>query len=247
MFDIDIGKFISRSLGIGEESTDEAVRLGASIATGDIFGGVVAASHLLAEEKNRSRAAESAQGSVQAIEEAKMYETGRNMYRSTVAQESGGYLDIPSTGQIYEGFVGQIPNIVGQIFRTLPRGTGGVVGGAAGGVAAGLLGGNGDACGCQPKAFVRFNKCGDPIITRAMKKQAIEAVNCSGPMSAAETLTGGDVNLLNMIVSKQFPPKRMGISGAQLNTTMRTMTKLDRAHKKMQAMCKPTRSYTRRK
>lgn len=246
MFDIDVGKFISRSLGIGEESTDEAVRLGASIATGDILGGVVASSQLLASEKAREQT-ESPQGNVQAIEEAKMYETGRNMYRSTVAQESGGYLDIPSTGQIYEGFVGQIPNIVGQIFRTLPRGTGGAVGGAAAGAAAALLGGNGDPCGCEPKAFVRFNKCGQPIITRAMKKQAIEAVNCSGPMSAAETLTGGDVNLLNMIVSKQFPPKRMGISGAQLNTTMRTMTKLDRAHKKMQSMCKPTRTYTRRK
>ena len=246
MFDIDVGKFISRSLGIGEESTDEAVKLGAAIATGDIFSGVVASSQLLASEKARSEQ-ESSQGNVQAIEDAKMYETGRNMYRTTVAQESGGYLDLPSTGQIYEGFVGQIPNIVGQIFRTLPRGTGGAVGGAAAGAAAGLLGGNQDPCGCPPKAFVRFNKCGDPIITRAMKKQAIEAVNCSGPMSAAETLTGGDVNLLNMIVSKQFPPKRMGISGAQLNTTMRTMTKLDRAHKKMQAMCKPTRTYTRRK
>lgn len=245
MLDIDVGKFISRSLGIGEESTDEAVKLGVAIATGDILGGVVASSQLLASEKARKQT-ESPQGSVQAIEEAKMYETGRNMYRTTVAQESGGYIDIPSTGQIYEGFVGQIPNILGQVFRTLPRGTGGVVGGVAGGVAAGLLG-NGDACGCEPKPFVRFNKCGQPIITRAMKKQAIEAVNCSGPMSAAETLAGGDVNLLNMIVSKQFPPKRMGISGAQLNTTMRTMTKLDRAHKKMQSMCKPTRTYTRRK
>ena len=245
MFDIDVGKFISRSLGIGEESTDEAVRLGASIATGDILGAVVASSQLLASEKDRSKQ-ESPKGTEQPVRENMMYETGRNMYRSTVAQESGGYIDIPSTGQIYEGFVGQIPNIVGQIFRTLPRGTGGAIGGAAAGAAAGLLGGNG-ADPCAPKPFVRFNKCGDPIITRAMKKQAIEAVNCSGPMSAAETLTGGDANLLNMIVSKQFPPKRMGISGAQLNTTMRTMTKLDRAHKKMQAMCKPTRTYTRRK
>jgi hypothetical protein len=244
MFDIDVGKFISRSLGIGEESTDEAVKLGASIATGDVFGAVVASSQLLASEKARNK--ESSQGKVQQLEESRMYETGRNMYRSTVAQESGGYLDIPSTGQIYEGFVGQIPNIVGQIFRTLPRGTGGAVGGVAAGAAAGLLGG-GNASVCEPKPFVRFNKCNEPIITRKMKKQAIEAVNCSGPESAAQTLTGGDVNLLNMIVSKQFPPKRMGISGAQLSTTMRTMTKLDRAHKKMQAMCKPTRSYTRRK
>ena len=244
MFDIDVGKFISRSLGIGEESTDEAVKLGASLATGDVFGAVVASSQLLASEKARNK--ESPRGTVQQLEESRMYETGRNMYRSTVAQESGGYIDIPSTGQVYEGFVGQIPNIVGQIFRTLPRGTGGAIAGTAAGAAAGLLGG-GDQCGCEPKPFVRFNKCNEPIITRKMKKQAIEAVNCSGPMSAAETLTGGDANLLNMIVSKQFPPKRMGISGAQLNTTMRTMTKLDRAHKKMQSMCKPTRSYSRRK
>jgi hypothetical protein len=246
MFDIDVGKFVSRSLGIGEESIEPAVKLGASIAAGDILSGVVASSQLLASEKARSQQ-ESPKGTEQPIKENMMYETGRNMYRSTVAQESGGYIDIPSTGAVYEGFAGAIPNIVGQIFRTLPRGTGGVVGGAVGGAAAGLLGGSADPCGCQPKQFVRFNKCGDPIITRKMKKQAIEAVNCSGPMSAAETLTGGDANLLNEIVSKQFPPKRMGISGAQLNTTMRTMTKLDRAHKKMQAMCKPTRSYTRRK
>jgi hypothetical protein len=243
MFDIDVGKFISRSLGIGEESTDEAVKLGASIATGDVFGAVVSSSQLLASEKARKKT-ESPQGTVQAVEEAKMYETSN--YRSTVAQESGGYLDIPSAGSIYEGFVGQLPNIVGQVFRSLPRGTVGTIGGVAAGAIAGSMGG-GDACGCGPKVFVRFNKCGDPIITRKMKKQAIEAVNCSGPMSAAESLTGGDVNLLNMIVSKQFPPKRMGISGAQLNTTMRTMTKLDRAHKRMQSMCKPTRSYTRKK
>jgi hypothetical protein len=244
MFDLDVGKFISRSLGIGEESTDEAVKLGAAIAQGDILSGVVASSQLLASEKARKRT-ESPRGNVQAIEEAKMYETGTKVY-TTVAQESGGYIDIPSAGGIYEGFAAAIPNIVGQVFRRLPSGTVATVGGLGAGAIASSIG-NDNACGCKPKVFVRFNNCGDPIITRKMKKQAIEAVNCSGPMSAAETLTGGDVNLLNMIVSKQFPPKRMGISGAQLNTTMRTMTKLDRAHKKMQSMCKPTRSYTRRK
>ena len=52
-------------------------------------------------------------------------------------------------------------------------------------------------------------------------KQAIEAVNCSGAESAAMTLTGGDVNLLNMIISKQFPPMRKGISGRQMATAKR--------------------------
>lgn len=163
--------------------------------------------------------------------------------------ESGGYIDIPAgPAPVYEGFVGAIPNIVGGIVGGLARGARTPLGGAVVGGAAGLLSApQGDACGCGPKPFVRFNKCGQPIITRKMKKQAIEAINCSGPAEAARTLTGGDPQLLTMIVSKQFPPRRMGISGAQLNTTMRTMTKLDRAHKKMQSMCKPTRSYTRRK
>jgi hypothetical protein len=237
MFDIDVGKFISRSLGIGEESTDEAVKLGASIATGDIFGGVVSATQLYNSERARNQT-ESPRGSIQAIEEAKMYETGRNMYRTTVAQESGGYIDIPSTGQIFEGFVGQIPNILGQVFRTLPRGTGGVAGGVAGGLASGLLG-NGDPCGCQPKVFVRFNKCGDPIITRKMKKQAIEMVNCSGAESAAATLTGGDANLLNMIISKQFPPMRKGISGRQMATAKRVNAALLRNTMKLGYKCTP--------
>lgn len=236
MFDIDVGKFISRSLGIGEESSDEAVKLGASIATGDIFSGVVSASQLLASEKARKQT-ESPRGNVKAIEESKMYETGRN-YRSTVAQESGGYLDIPSTGQIYESWAGQIPNIVGQVFRRLPRGTIPTIGGLGAGAVASSMGG-GDACGCQPKVFVRFNKCGEPIITRKMKKQAIEMVNCSGAESAAETLTGGDANLLNMIISKQFPPMRKGISGRQMATAKRVNAALLRNTAKLGYKCTP--------
>ena len=243
MFDVDFGKFISRSLGIGEESSPAAVRVGTAIATGNIPQAVLGSAQLLAQEKARSD--EQAQPAPSVTGEKPVFMQGPPGQSGQI-RESGGYIDVPSSGQVYEGFIGQIPNILGQVFRTIPRGTGNIVGGLASGAAiTGLFGG--DACGCEPKPFVRFEKCGRPIITRNMKKQAIAAVNCSGPMSAAETLTGGDVNLLNLIVSKQFPPKRMGISGAQLNTTMRTMTKLDRALKKMQAMCKPTRSYTRRK
>ena len=153
-------------------------------------------------------------------------------------RESGGYRDVPGTGQVYEGFVGAIPNILGQVFRTLPRGTGTAVGGTAIGGALGLLGSS-DACGCQPKPFVRFDKCDKPIITRKMKKQAIEAVNCSGPQSAADTLTGGDVNLLNMIVSKQFPPMRKGISGRQMATAKRVNAALLRNTAKLGYKCTP--------
>jgi hypothetical protein len=189
---------------------------------------------------------EGPQPAPQVITEAPVYTTYPT---SGQAAESGGYIDIPSgPAPVYEGFAGAIPGLIGGVIGGLSRGLRTPLGGAAVGGAAGLLSqASGNGCGCGPKQFVRFNKCGEPIITRKMKKQAIEAVNCQGPQAAAAALTGGDGQLLLMITSKQFPPKRMGISGAQLNTTMRTMTKLDRAHKKMQSMCKPSRTYTRRK
>lgn len=231
---MDFGKFIARTLGIGEESTDEAVKLGAGIATGDIFGSVVAASQLLASEKERKK--EQSTG----LEQAPIGDQSMNQkIYTTVPQESGGYIDIPSSNQVYEGFVGQIPNILGQVFRTIPRGTGGVVGGIAGGLAGQALMGSGDACGCGPKPFVRFNKCGEPIITRKMKKQAIEMVNCSGAESAAATLTGGDMALLNMIISKQFPPMRKGISGRQMATAKRVNAALLRNTQKLGYKCTP--------
>tara|TARA_Y100000004_G_scaffold68702_1_gene77086 strand:- start:649 stop:1380 length:732 start_codon:yes stop_codon:yes gene_type:complete len=235
MFDVDIGKFVSRSLGIGEESTDEAVRLGTSIATGNVAGAVIAGSQLLASEKQRS---EQAQPAPSVTGEQPMYMQGPPG-RSGQIRESGGYIDIPAPGAapIYEGFVGQIPNILGQVFRSLPRGTGGLVGGAAAGAALSGLGGN--ACGCEPKPFVRFDKCDRPIITRKMKKQAIEMVNCSGAESAAATLTGGDANLLNMIISKQFPPMRKGISGRQLATAKRVNAALLRNTAKLGYKCTP--------
>ena len=235
MFDVDFGKFISRSLGIGEESTDEAVRVGTSIATGDVAGAIIASSQLLASEKARSK--EQAQPAPSVTGERPVFMQGPPGQSGQI-RESGGYIDIPSTGQIYEGFVGQIPNILGQVFRTLPRGTGTVAGGTAAGAALSFFG-NGDACGCEPKPFVRFDKCGKPIITRKMKKQAIEMVNCSGAESAAATLTGGDANLLNMIISKQFPPMRKGISGRQLATAKRVNAALLRNTQKLGYKCTP--------
>ena len=134
-----------------------------------------------------------------------------------------------------------------NLLRQLPRGTGGAATGVAGGIIGGLLmDGSNDNCGCEPKPFVRLDKCGRPIITRKMKKQAIEAVNCQGAEVAAATLTGGSLELLTMITSKQFPPRRMGISGAQMATTERTQRKLMRFHKRMTEACKaPVRRRTR--
>jgi len=140
-----------------------------------------------------------------------------------------------------------IQGIGRNLLRQLPRGTGGAATGVAGGIVGGLLmDGSGAGCGCEPKPFVRMDKCGRPIITRKMKKQAIEAVNCQGAEVAAATLTGGSLELLTMITSKQFPPRRMGISGAQMATTERTQRKLMRFHKRMTEACKaPARRRTR--
>lgn len=142
-----------------------------------------------------------------------------------------------------EAFIGGLSQVGTRIVQNTLRGLRGPTGGAASGVAGGLAGSmlmdSSNVCGCEPKPFVRFNKCGDPIITRKMKKQAIEAINCNGPEVAAATLTGGSLELLTAIVSKQFPPMRRGISGAQLNNAAKTARRLDRMHTQFMKMCKP--------
>jgi hypothetical protein len=163
-------------------------------------------------------------------------------YSQSTVSESGGTIDIPSSGPVYEGFAGALgqvgSNVITGLFRGLGSGgLGGAVGGAVTGYGLGQMMAGGDACGCQPKAFVRFNKCGQPIITRKMKKTLIDAVNNCGPEAAMQTY-GLSPELMTMIISKQFPPRKMGISGAQLSTTMKTARKLDRAHKMMQNYCK---------
>ena len=234
MFDIDFGKFVSRSLGIREESTDEALRVGASLATGDVAGAIIATSQLARSEQERK---ERAQPAPEITGERSMFQQGPPGQSGQI-RESGGYIDIPGTSQVYEGFVGQIPNLIGQVIRSIPRNAGSLATGAGAGAAVSMLS-NGDACGCQPKPFIRFDKCGRPIITRKMKKQAIEMVNCSGAESAAATLTGGDANLLNMIISKQFPPMRKGISGRQMATAKRVNAALLRNTAKLGYKCTP--------
>ena len=175
----------------------------------------------------------------QVIQETPMYLT----QPSTSGQpaESGGYIDIPSgPSPVYEGFAGAIPGLITGIVGGLARGARTPLGGAVIGGAAGLLtGAQGNACGCGPKAFVRFNKCGQPIITRKMKRQAIEAINCQGPAAAAQALTGGDAQLLTMVVSKQFPPMKKGISGRQMATAKRVNAALLRNTQKLGYKCTP--------
>jgi hypothetical protein len=147
--------------------------------------------------------------------------------------------------QVYQGAAGALvpfaQQALGQIGRTI---FGGGVGGAvATGVGGALIGQGvqqmmaGDACGCGPKPFVRLDKCGRPIITRAMQAKAKDMVMCMGIEGAAAAL-GVSVPLLAEIAFKRFKPRAKGISGAQLKTAQRVNNKIMHMAKKLEASCK---------
>jgi hypothetical protein len=146
--------------------------------------------------------------------------------------------------QVYQGFTGALGPLATQAGRTIART---IFGGGAGGVA-GTVGGAltgygvgqmmaGDACGCPPKPFVRLDKCGRPIITRAMQAKAKDMVMCMGIEGAAAAL-GVSVPLLAEIAFKRFKPRAKGISGAQLKTATRVNNKIMHMAKKLEASCK---------
>ena len=175
------------------------------------------------------------------IEEKEMPHVEGHMPIEIPAMQGQVRYETPSQAFV-GGLTQAIPGLVTNVLRGLRGPVGSTAGGLAGGVAGSMLVDSSNVCGCQPKAFVRYNKCGEPIITRKMKKQAIEAINCNGPEMAAATLTGGDLQLLTAIVSKQFPPMKRGISGAQLSNAAKTARRLNRMHMQFQKMCKtPTR------
>lgn len=146
--------------------------------------------------------------------------------------------------QVYQGFTGALGPLATQAGRAIGRT---IFGGGAGGVA-GTVGGAvtgygvgqmmaGDACGCPPKTFVRLDKCGRPIITRAMQAKAKDMVMCMGIEGAAAAL-GVSVPLLAEIAFKRFKPRARGISGAQLKTAQRVNNKVMHMAKKLEASCK---------
>jgi len=143
--------------------------------------------------------------------------------------------------QVYQGFAGAIAPLAQQAGRVIGRT---IFGGGAGGVA-GTVGGAvtgfgvgqmmaGDACGCAPKTFVRLDKCGRPIITRAMQAKAKDMVMCMGIEGAAAAL-GVSVPLLAEIAFKRFKPRAKGISGAQLKTAKRVARQMHSAQKAFKA------------
>lgn len=145
-------------------------------------------------------------------------------------------------GPMQAGAVGALVPFAQQLGRTIfGGGAGGAIGGAVGGA---LLSqgvqqymGAGDACGCGPKPFVRLDKCGRPIITRAMQSKAKDMVMCMGIENAAAAL-GISVPLLAEIAFKKFKPRARGISGAQLKTATRVNNKVMHMAKKLEASCK---------
>jgi len=161
-------------------------------------------------------------------------------------KESGQMENGPT---VYQGAAGALVPFAQQIGRSL---FGGGVGGAiSGGVGGALISqgvqqfmGSGDACGCSPKAFVRLDKCGRPIITRTMQAKAKDMVMCMGIEGAAAAL-GVSVPLLAEIAFKRFKPRAKGISGAQLKTAQRVNNKVMHMAKKLEASCK--RPITRRR
>jgi hypothetical protein len=152
-------------------------------------------------------------------------------------------------GPMQAGAAGALVPFAQQLGRTIfGGGAGGAIGGAVGGA---LLSqgvqqymGGGDACGCGPKPFVRLDKCGRPIITRAMQSKAKDMVMCMGIENAAAAL-GISVPLLAEIAFKKFKARARGISGAQLKTATRVNNKVMHMAKKLEASCK--RPATRRR
>jgi hypothetical protein len=212
----------------------------------DIRPGTVA-SVVAPEASAAVLAATTIQNVLQRSSEGRAAERSLTQPRSTSMPHVDGHMDgeLPVGGVGLENantaLIGFGTQAITQLGRNFLRGLGSPAGSAATGVAGGLVGGllmDGRMDKCAPKPFVRFTDCGVPIITRKMKKQAIEAVNCSGAEAAARALTGGNLELLTMITSKQFPARRMGISGAQMATTERTQRKLMRFHKRMLEACK---------
>jgi len=151
--------------------------------------------------------------------------------------------------QVFTGSAAILPfaqHAARQVGRTIFGGGG--AGAAVGGAVAGYGVGQqmaGDQCGCPgQKPFVRLDKCGRPIITRAMQAKAKDMVTCMGIDRAAQSL-GIEVNLLAEIAFKRFKPRARGISGAQMKTATRVNNKVMHMAKKLEASCK--RPVTRRR
>lgn len=172
-------------------------------------------------------------------------EFGRQFYQQQqlLAQEQKESGSMENGPQVYTGSIG---SVIGQGATALGRTIfGGGVGGAViGGVGGAMIQqgvqsfmGPSDGCGCGPKAFVRLDKCGRPIITRAMQSKAKDMVMCMGIENAAAAL-GISIPLLAEIAFKKFKPRTRGISGAQLKTAQRVNNKVMHMTKKLEASCK---------
>lgn len=134
-------------------------------------------------------------------------------------------------------FAQQAGRAIGRtIFGGGASGVAGTVGGALTGYGVGQMMA-GDACGCEQKPFVRLDKCGRPIITRAMQAKAKDMVQNCGMQAAAQML-GVDIQLLGEIAFKKFKPRAKGISGAQMKTTKRVNRQVMMYAKELKKACR---------
>lgn len=171
---------------------------------------------------------------------------GVDVYQPTQTQEtkqSGEkVVNMYENGPMQAGALSPFVPFAQQLGRTI-FGSGGrsAVGGAVGGalIQQGIQSymGADDACGCGPRAFVRLDKCGRPIITRAMQQKAKDMVMCMGIENAAAAL-GIDVPLLAEIAFKKFKPRARGISGAQLKTARRVNNRVMKMAKDLKKACR---------
>ena len=171
---------------------------------------------------------------------------GVDVYQPTQTQEtkqSGEkVINMYENGPMQAGAASALVPFAQQLGRTI-FGAGGrsAIGGAVGGalIQQGIQSymGADDACGCGPRAFVRLDKCGRPIITRAMQQKAKEMVMCMGIENAAAAL-GIDVPLLASIAFKKFKPRARGIIGAQLKTARRVNNRVMKMAKDLKKACR---------
>lgn len=171
---------------------------------------------------------------------------GVDVYQPTQTQEtkqSGEkVVNMYENGPMQAGALSPLVPFAQQLGRTIfGTGTGRAIGTGVGGalLAQGVQQymGAGDACGCGPRAFVKLDKCGRPIITRAMQQKAKDMVMCMGIENAAAAL-GIDVPLLAEIAFKKFKPRARGISGAQLKTARRVNNRVMKMAKDLKKACR---------
>ena len=132
--------------------------------------------------------------------------SGPAVYRPTFADYEGR---VPLTAGI--------GTAVGQVLRRPEvAGTIGAVGGSVLDITYGLMGG----CGKTMPKLVGMTKDGCPTVTRKQQR-VLRQMAMYMPLESVAYEAGVDVTTMARLISKSFPPRSKGISGAQLRNAKR--------------------------